>query len=103
MFFHDCDERDVDIAAANVSHVNSLVPVTWKSTITSERFGRIPRAYIETFADRALPIEVQRRYQSDVPGAAAYSIDSGHSPFFCKPAQVSEIILRCLRGDTSRL
>jgi hypothetical protein len=62
MFFHDCDERDVDIAAANVSHVNSLVPVTWKSTITSERFGRIPRAYIETFAghgserDRVLPI-----------------------------------------------
>lgn len=95
-FYADCSDRDVDVAIANVTEVNSLVPMAWKSDITPENFGRIPRLYIETLRDASLTIDMQRRFQADVPGADLVCMDTSHSPFFSRPEELAEVIASVL-------
>lgn len=66
-FYADCTPRDVDVAMANLIEVNPLAPLVWKSDATPARFGRIPRVYIETLSDAALPLAEQRRYRARHP------------------------------------
>lgn len=47
---------------------------------TPERFGRIPRLYIEALQDRSVILALQRRMQALVPGAEVVSLDCGHVP-----------------------
>jgi pimeloyl-ACP methyl ester carboxylesterase len=72
----------------------NLVPLT----VTRERWGRLPRAYIECLDDRALPIELQRAMQAALPCDPVVTMDSDHSPFLCEPellaAHLSDIASR---------
>jgi len=91
-FYADCSDRDIDIAAKNILPITSTVPDQTISEITSERYGRIPRLYIECTRDNAVPIETQRLMINDVPGAKVVSIATSHSSFFSKPAELARII-----------
>jgi len=91
-FCADCSDRDIDIAAKNILPITSTVPDQTISEITSERYGRIPRLYIECTLDNAVPIETQRLMINDVPGAKVVSIATSHSSFFSKPAELARII-----------
>jgi pimeloyl-ACP methyl ester carboxylesterase len=59
----------------------NLVPLT----VTRERWGRLPRAYIECLDDRAVPIELQRTMQAALPCDPVVTMDSDHSPFLSEP------------------
>ncbi len=59
----------------------NLVPLT----VTPERWGSLPRAYIECQDDRALPIGLQRAMQAALPCDPVVTMDSDHSPFLCEP------------------
>jgi hypothetical protein len=63
----------------------NLVPLT----VTRERWGRLPRAYIECLDDRALPIELQRAMQAALPCDPVVTMDSDHSPFLCEPERLA--------------
>jgi pimeloyl-ACP methyl ester carboxylesterase len=91
-FYGDCSDHDVDISVRNCVAITSSVPNVAVSEITSERFGKIPRIYIECTLDKAIPIETQRLMMKDVPGAKVVSIATSHSSFFSKPAEVAKII-----------
>jgi pimeloyl-ACP methyl ester carboxylesterase len=91
-FYADCSDHDVKVAAGNVIAITSLVPNVYVSEITPERFGRIPRVYIECTSDKAIAIETQRMMIKDVPGAKVVTIDTSHSSFFSKPSEVAKII-----------
>jgi pimeloyl-ACP methyl ester carboxylesterase len=92
-FYADCSDHDVDIASRNVLPITSTVPDGTVSEITSERFGRIPRVYIECTLDKAIPIETQRLMMKDVPGAKVVSIETSHSAFFSKPVELAQILI----------
>ena len=62
-----------------------LAPNVVPLTVTRERWGRLPRAYIECLDDRAVPIELQRAMQAALPCDPVVTMDSDHSPFLCEP------------------
>ncbi|WP_277184250.1 alpha/beta fold hydrolase [Caballeronia sp. BR00000012568055] len=91
-FYGDCSDRDVAVAAANVVPTNTAAPYHARTATTPDRFGSIPRVFIECTQDCALPIGQQRRMQADVPGAKVVTMDTSHSPFFSQPERLAEII-----------
>lgn len=67
-------------------------PLTYKLEITDEKFGSVPKYYIECTEDRAIPIAVQRAmYEGNV--VKSYSLASSHTPNFSQPDKVAEILL----------
>jgi len=91
-FYGDCSDHDVNIAIKNCVPITSTVPYAVVSDITADRFGKIPRVFIECTMDKAIPIESQRQMVADVPGAKVVSIDTSHSSFFSRPAELAHII-----------
>lgn len=60
---------------------------------TPERFGRLPRLYVEARQDRSVVLPVQRRMQQLMPGAAVVSLDTGHVPQVTATAAVADALL----------
>jgi pimeloyl-ACP methyl ester carboxylesterase len=63
-------------------------------TTTAERWGRIPRYYIECLRDRAITLKLQQDMQKHSPCRQTFSIDTDHSPFFSAPEQLASILLQ---------
>lgn len=57
-------------------------------SLTPERWGGIPRTYIECTQDRAIPLASQRKMQELSPGATRVTLDADHSPFLSRPAEL---------------
>lgn len=61
--------------------------------LTPERFGSLPRTYVECTADRTIPIASQRRMQDMVPGAHVVTLWADHSPFLSRPEALTDALL----------
>lgn len=73
-----------------------------RPTLSDARFGSVPRAYIECTLDNSVVIAAQRRMQELVPGAAVYTLESGHAPLLSMPLELAGTIDRAIR-DFGRL
>ncbi|MGB3596048.1 MAG: alpha/beta hydrolase [Pseudomonas neustonica] len=60
---------------------------------TAERFGRLPRLYIEATQDRSVVLPVQRRMQQLMPGAEVVSLETGHVPQVVATDAVADALL----------
>jgi pimeloyl-ACP methyl ester carboxylesterase len=58
------------------------------ATWTAERFGRIPRLYVETGQDRDLPPALQQHMQRRTPGAEVVRLDADHAPQLSATAEL---------------
>lgn len=79
MFFNDAPARAALDAARRLTvqpEGGRDIAARW----TVERFGRLPRLYIEATRDRSVLPVVQRRMQQLVPGAERVALDCGHAP-----------------------
>ena len=56
-----------------------------KMQLSAERFGSVPRVYIETLDDRSVHLPLQRKMQQMSPCRAVYSLDSDHAPQLSDP------------------
>ena len=65
---------------------------------TASGFGKLPRLYVECLADRSVSIELQRRMQELVPGAARVSLDTDHAPQVSAPEKLAEALVPFLKG-----
>ena len=83
-FYGDCAEEDSQLAQANVT-AQSLAPIATPVHVTSENWGRVPRAYIECVHDRAVTIQTQRKMLSLLPCCPVFTMETGHSPFLSAP------------------
>ncbi|MET0371128.1 MAG: alpha/beta fold hydrolase [Sphingobium sp.] len=63
-------------------------------TVTDERFGSVPRAYIECLSDNAIPIALQRLMQDALPCDPVFALDTDHSPFYSDPQGLTDCLLR---------
>jgi pimeloyl-ACP methyl ester carboxylesterase len=97
-FYGDVSDADFARAAAQLHcdepNAGALAP----SGITPERFGTVPRHYIRTTRDCAVPLAGQDRMIATVDGAIGgrtitHSLDSSHSPFLSQPAALSTMLL----------
>lgn len=99
--YHDCDAGITEAAKYILSHE----PV--ESAITplrlSENFESVPRYYIECTEDRAVTPFIQRLMYTETPCNKVYSMATGHSPFFSRPAALTNIFLEIAGTETISL
>jgi pimeloyl-ACP methyl ester carboxylesterase len=85
--YADCSEEDVALATALLTPEPNA-PVAMHMHITEERFGRIPRVYIETLRDRGVSPSLQKKMYTALPCQVVMSMQTSHSPFFSAPQEL---------------
>jgi pimeloyl-ACP methyl ester carboxylesterase len=79
VFFHDAPAQAAITAARRLTvqpDGGRDIAAHW----SAERFGRLPRLYIEAAQARSVLPQVQQRMQQLVPGAERVRLDCGHAP-----------------------
>jgi pimeloyl-ACP methyl ester carboxylesterase len=61
--------------------------------LSSERFGSLPRTYIECTEDRTIPLSSQHRMQQLVPGADVMTLWADHSPYLSRPQALAAALI----------
>ena len=62
-----------------------IPPMTQAVHVTAERFGRVPRAFIQARYDNAVPFAMQQAMCTATPCDPVIVMDTDHSPFLCQP------------------
>ncbi|HEY1711146.1 MAG TPA: alpha/beta fold hydrolase [Rhizomicrobium sp.] len=90
LFYGQCADDDVALARLLLvpeATAGFQVPIR----TTAERYGRIPRVYIECLKDRAISIGLQRKFHVANP-CEVFTLDTDHSPFFSTPDELTGIL-----------
>ena len=87
-----CSEADVAHARSN-ARPDPLAPLATPIHVTPERYGKVPRAYIKTLADRAVSTALQTKLLGATK-TTTFEIASGHSPFFSHAQELADLIVR---------
>lgn len=91
-FYGTCSEEVAAAAAARLVPDTLQLPATPVS-LSEERWGRVPRHYIETLQDQAVRIEFQRLMQRGVGFDSVRTVDSDHSPFLAQPDEFTDLLV----------
>jgi len=96
-FYHRCSPED-HVEACRHLYAEPMRPDSVPSGVTWERWGRVPRAYIECSDDIALDLHTQqRKMQAAAPCDPVYTLDTDHSPFLCAPEALSVAMIEIAR------
>ena len=96
-FYHRCAPEDAAEACRHL-YAEPYAPDSAASGVTWERWGRVPRAYIECADDIALDLKAQqRKMQAAAPCDPVFTLDTDHSPFFCAPEALATAMLEIAR------
>ena len=87
IFYADCPDEDVVLAKALLVP-QAIAPLTAPVHTTQQRFGQVPRAYIECLQDKALSPAVQKSMYTTLPCRQVVSMNTSHSPFFSAPSEL---------------
>ena len=97
IFHNRCTPADAAEAGRRLCP-EAYAPNATPSGVSWERWGRLPRAYVECSDDRALPLERQRAMQALAPCNPVFTLDADHSPFFSATEPLAEAILASARN-----
>ncbi|ABC29834.1 Lysophospholipase [Hahella chejuensis KCTC 2396] len=75
--------------AAKYMVAEPAAPLFEKLSITETRWGAIPKYYIETTEDNAIPLAAQRQMAEQGGVRRTYSLATGHCPNLTQPVQVA--------------
>ena len=89
--YADCSESDVALAKALLSAGPSLPAIT-KLKLTLEKYGSVPRHYIELTQDKAVSPMLQKKMLAASPCASVTSIEASHSAYFSCPDKLAQVI-----------
>jgi pimeloyl-ACP methyl ester carboxylesterase len=97
-FYGDLSEYEFAHAASQLHCDESNAGAFAPSEITAGRFGTVPRHYIRTTQDRAIPLTGQDHMIAMVDRAIGgktmtHTLDSSHSPFLSQPTALSKILI----------
>ena len=95
LLYNTTPRKWVRFALANLGP-DPTEPNVTQLHLTPERYGSVPRFFIECLQDRTLSLEVQRRMVRDMPCQTVLSVDTDHSPFFSAPERLAEALVRTL-------
>jgi pimeloyl-ACP methyl ester carboxylesterase len=90
-FYHHARREDADEALDRLCP-EPIAPNTQPIRVTEERWGRLPRAFIECSDDQALRLPTQRQMQAALPCDPVITLDSDHSPFLHMPETVADAL-----------
>lgn len=92
-FYGKCSAED-EAFATPLLMPQASAPLETPVTTSTERWGRIPRYYIECACDRTITLRLQRAMQRPSPCQEVFSLDADHSPFFSAPRALVDILDR---------
>jgi pimeloyl-ACP methyl ester carboxylesterase len=92
-FYHDCSDADAARAAARL-RPQPARGFQMSFELAPERFGRLPRHYVECTEDRAIEIAVQRAMHGKTP-CTVHTLPAGHSPFYSMPERLADVLVEC--------
>jgi pimeloyl-ACP methyl ester carboxylesterase len=84
VFYHKADHALAEAAARRLTPQPEGGRRS-KMKLSNERFGTVPRVYIEARSDRSVHLPLQRKMQAMSPCLAVYSLDSDHAPQLSDP------------------
>jgi pimeloyl-ACP methyl ester carboxylesterase len=64
---------------------------------TQQRFGALPRLYVECVRDLSVMQPIQQAMQALVPGAQRIVLDAGHAPHVSQPQALAEALIPPLK------
>ncbi|WP_234192267.1 MULTISPECIES: alpha/beta fold hydrolase [Pseudacidovorax] len=91
-FVHDCEPA----AAAQAAALLRPQPESGRAMInrlSAERFGRVPRFYVECLDDRSVYHPLQARMQQLSPGAHRLTLPCGHVPQLAAPQALTDLLM----------
>lgn len=97
--YNDAELPDFQSAANLLTPDDPIQPFAALTHRTLAKWGSVPRSYIRTSKDNALPTALQNRFIREADAFAfsnptkVYDIDSGHSPFISQPRALADILL----------
>ena len=92
LLYGDCSDDDILRARKNLVP-NAVAPLEEAMHLSENGFGRVPKVYITTLHDKIITPAFQKRMYSNTRCEEVIAIESSHSPFFSKPAELAEILL----------
>lgn len=92
VFYHQADRSLADAAARRLTPQPEGARRS-RIHLTSERFGRIPRVYIEARDDHSVHLPLQRQMQELTTFLATYGLDSDHAPQLSQPDQLADLLV----------
>ena len=91
-FFHDLsDDAFARVRPMVVSEPTA--PLGIPVSTTQEKWGRIPRYYVECLADKAIPPAVQKAMYTAIPVQKVFSMNTSHAPNLSAPQELAEHLL----------
>ena len=97
MFYHRCSPEDAAWAASRLGP-EPMLPLETPASVTWERWGRLPRAYIACSDDLILTPDRQQRILAAAPCDPVVTLDSDHSPFLGMPERLVQTMLEIARS-----
>lgn len=91
IFYADCSHADIERAKRHLGP-EPLGPRAEAVRVTDNRFGRVPRVYIECLRDNVIKPSVQKNMYTAMPCKKVYTINTSHSPFLSAPAELARIL-----------
>lgn len=92
VLYNDCSDEDVALAML-LLQPQPLAPMATPLRLTADRFGTVPRFYIECLRDNTVPPSLQKAMYTASPCSRVISMDTDHSPFFSRPQELSSHLL----------
>ncbi|MGW7293443.1 alpha/beta hydrolase [Streptomyces xiamenensis] len=105
-FYDDVDDRTADAAIALLSSDGPVGIPAEELTVTAQRYGSVPHAYVTCARDNALPLALHHRFIKEIDAVsdsptAVTELDSSHSPFLSQPAALADAIAGTVSALTS--
>jgi hypothetical protein len=88
LFYHDVSPEDRYRAMERLRPQPISISTT-PLTLTEERYGSVPRWYIECTLDNAVRIARQRAMVKTLP-CKVITMECGHSPFYSNPEELAD-------------
>lgn len=92
-FYNTCSEEEQVWAIARL-YPEPVRPMLQKVTLTSERFGSVPKTYIRCLQDHAISVAAQDQMIEDYAFEHVISLDTDHSPFLGAPELCADALER---------
>lgn len=91
--FDDCPPEVYAGAVARFTGGEPLAFAGAAVQLTNERFGSIPKTYVECTRDRAISPSLQRRMHVAAGCESVFTMETGHSPHYAAPEVLAEHLL----------
>lgn len=93
LFYGDCSVEDQGFALRHLQK-QPLRPFVDTIFLSKDRFGSVPKVYIECLEDQAIHIEDQRRMHAKIQ-CEVLTLRASHSPFFSMPEALVRALCDC--------